>query len=385
MQKKYKKTELKVKKKEMKEVATMVEKILVDARNSHADFEEAINRIGLSDELVEEAVLALDKSRRKEVVKTLKKPEKQLEKQIKKANIKYENDTSFQVESVDENGRRVLRYVPEPGTLSFRDEIEKIERDLHRRRLSRKALLRDTEAFEARFMNHIEELQGHLREVHRQHRDLRVSTATTVSLGKAVYKPRQKTPPAPATDSRWIADNLEAIADKLSAGGAKLLKALVPFKKIMELARIAQIVLDHVENVARICLKAVVAAAAIPKVGAPFISVADVMGKIVPVLTAIDAKATLFMKTIGTFWDLSVGKVELVIASFDSGLVQYTAMGAGLVADVQESQCMRNLAKNLAGGVDILGGIEVRDCISIGLSGSKVQGSCHLVLYQVSF
>jgi len=52
---------------------------------------------------------------------------------------------------------------------------------------------------------------------------------------------------------------------------------------------------------------------------------------------------------------------------------------------VQESQCMRNLAKNLAGGVDILGGIEVRDCISIGLSGSKVQRSCHLVLYQVSF
>lgn len=183
--------------------------------------------------------------------------------------------------------------------------------------------------------------------------------STTVNFPNAVYKPRKATPTKPAKDLRWIAENLEQISDTLSKAGAKVLRALVPFKKIMEIAKVVQIVFDHVENIARVCLKAVAAAALIPKAGAPFIPVADVMKNIVPVMTAVDAKLTIFMKTIGTFWSLSIGPVEMVIATFDGGIVKYAAMGAEVAADVKESQCTRSLAKSFAGGVDILGGIEV--------------------------
>lgn len=183
--------------------------------------------------------------------------------------------------------------------------------------------------------------------------------STTVNFPDAVYKPRKVLPIEPAKGLRWIAENLGKISDTLSEAGAKVLRALVPFKKIMEIAKVVQVVFDHVENIARICLKAVGAAALIPKAGAPFIPVADVMGKIVPVMTTVDAKFTLFMKTIGTFWSLSIGPVEMVIASFDGGIVQYATMGAEIAADVKESQCTRSLTKSLAGGVDILGGIEV--------------------------
>lgn len=166
LEKEFHRVDKAVNEKEMKDVARMVEDVLVDAANAHEDYREVVDRVGLSDDMIEGAMWAAGGNKSEEVVAAFEKAQKELAEQIEEANKNHANDTSrFEEEGLDHKGRRILRFVPDPTTLTYKDEMDQLLEDIHRRRVSRQMLLKDSDDFAQRLMDHIEELAGHIREV----------------------------------------------------------------------------------------------------------------------------------------------------------------------------------------------------------------------------
>ena len=155
-----------VKRDEMKDVVRLVEEVLFDAASSHEDFREVVDRVGLTDEMIENAMRAAGGNETEKVLAAFEKAKKELEDQAEESKKNHGNDTSrFEEEGVDHEGRRILRFVPDPTTLTYKDEMDQLKEDLHRRSVSRQKLLKDSDDFAQRLMDHIEELAGHIREV----------------------------------------------------------------------------------------------------------------------------------------------------------------------------------------------------------------------------
>jgi hypothetical protein len=53
-------------------------------------------------------------------------------------------------------------------------------------------------------------------------------------------------------------------------------------------------------------------------------------------------------------------------SKFASPVVRYAAKGADLVADIQESQCIRSTVQKFAFGVDVLGGVDAAADLIVG-------------------
>lgn len=74
-------------------------------------------------------------------------------------------------------------------------------------------------------------------------------------------------------------------------------------------------------------------------------------------LSNVDDKATKLQNRVGNKWLVSVGNVEKLIDSFDSGAVYNTVQAAHMAAALKDSECAAAVINNLS-GFDVLGGID---------------------------
>jgi len=347
---KMRKTERLVKKKEFSPIAKVVETVLLDAGNNMTEFDDAIADLDLNEEEIASVLLTMGKTRSDKVLEAMKKPEKDLEAQIQKALEdeqkareldEHKHEYYEDLGEVDEDGRRVLRFVPHPNKMSMDDHIKEIDKEIddrmHRRRLARASsnLPKDTSNFQRLLTDHIDELSGHFREL---------------SVSDALCEPG-------STNTRCMADTFEDLAVQLSTVGGKVTQKLLPLDTLLGKMDHGQQKIDDVEKLVQYVYMAVLTVIKVPKFGKGFKPLELLMRPVKNALTIVDRKATQFDKTVGKAWDLSIGTVETLISSFDSGAVKYIVSGAAGVAAIQESQCMSSLLNHVA-GFNALGGVD---------------------------
>ena len=313
---------------------------LIDAGNNKTDVDEALKDLMMSEQEAAELLEVMGREEAEKVLESSEKPLQEMKEQVKEAYEKSqwenpENHTHFEeIDEVDtETGHRKLQFVRHPNKMSMEDHINAIDNRLHRRRLSRNVVPKETLDFESRLSNHIEELHGHVRQ-------LQLACAAGV------------------TAVRCIADELGNLTAALGEVSEGVNRELTPLSRLLSDLSSGQAAMDDAERVARIVFQAVGIATNIPGgIGSIFKLVKNGMHPITQVLKAVDSKATQFENSIGKLWQNSVGRIDNLIDSFDSRAVDYTVSGASAVADIQESVCMTTLINDLS-GANLIGGIE---------------------------
>ena len=288
-----------------------------------AELGELLNRSEVKSILYEAAapLLAMEK--------TVRKGYEELAKQ------NPDNHTHFvELDEVDpDTGRRKLRFHRHPSRMSMQDHIDAIENRMHRRRLSRNARPRNTGSFERRLSDHIEELQGHVRHL-------------------------QLACPQGMTSTRCVSENLQGLVDELGTMSTRVTDKLTPVNDLLDKLDRGQDDMDKVEKVGSIVVQAVGIATKIPgAVGQVFKLVDNGMKPVQKTLQTIDDKGTAFENSVGKLWQNSIGRVDDLITSFDSGVVFYTIAAASAAAEIQDSVCLSTLIEELS-GANLVGAME---------------------------
>jgi len=318
--------------------------------------------LNIEKEEVAELLEVMGRGTANKVLEAVAKPQKEMAAQIKEgykelAQENPDNHTHFEeIGEVDsETGERKLQFVRHPSRMSTEDHIQAIDNRLHRRRLARNARPRNTGGFERCLSDHIEEIQGHIR-----HLKLACSAGSTAV--------------------RCVADSLEDLSNDLGSIGGKITTELAPLSDLLGKLDQGQDAMDKIERLGSIVVKAVGIATNIPGgVGTVFKLVDKGMKPVHKILSTVDTKATQFENTVGKLWQNSVGRIDDLISSFDSGAVYYTTQGAATVASIQDSVCATSLVNELS-GANLIGGVEravdfVKNYIELLYDALKALGS----------
>jgi len=218
-----------------------VGKALVAATKDGTAPEEAMKEMHIGEE--EAAILlgSMGKSQGGKIVSTLQNEEAKMVRQVEKGKEKIEaaaagdNHTYYEeIDEEDEEGRRILRYIPHPNSRSIVDDINDIEasmRHKHRRRLEEIALPKDTSDFEHLLSDHMDELHGHIREL------------------KMACNGR-------SSGARCVADNLDDYTEKLLRIQQQTQGKLMPVNDVLTKMSNGQKVIANAETTVRTVHKA---------------------------------------------------------------------------------------------------------------------------------
>lgn len=239
---------------QLKEEATEVANALIAMAANGTEIDDALAILGMTEDEVMLLIHAMSKSQTQAVLRALHKPLDDMKKKMEEADKKHANDTHVYFEEViedveidDDTGERRLKFVPHPDKKSMKDHIAEIDKKLHQRKLSRRAIPADTADFSRRLKDHIEEVQHHVREL---------KAAACVGKSKTMCD----------------ANRLDEVSNELSTMGDKALSKLGPLSLLLAKVQSGIRSIDVAEKLGELVIVALTLAAKIPKVNHVLIS-----------------------------------------------------------------------------------------------------------------
>ena len=276
---------------------------LRDLGLQNVTFDQAIEDLGLDKDAVEFAITMLPNDAQAELREIFAAANNSVLEQMKEylwnANLtEGPNGTwilpssSRRLISGQSRANPDLRTVPDDTIQSIRQNIERQRRLLE----ASDGGSRPSNDFAARLDGHIQVLEGHLR---------RLASLDGCDPG--------------TTDLRCAADKMQELADKIVDKGNKVINKLDVFNPILEGIASGEATMTDVESMVSTIYTAADAATMIPSVGSSFTPVKNFMNPINTGIGGIKDKLSSFQDSVGSLWSSSIGHLESIIDSFDTG------------------------------------------------------------------
>ena len=318
---------------------------LKDLGENNVTYEDAIAQLNLNKDIVDATIKTLDATEQ-DALKTIFEDAEnarllQQKQTLLDAGFTYDADNNLvPPTSLGSSRRLVSRSVTNPYLMKVPDEtIQNIRQYIQDQRRLLQAPDDATSSpaandFSVRLQNHIQDLQGHLR---------RLGSLSGCDSG--------------ATDLQCASDKIQDLADGIVDTGNKVVYKLNVFNPILEGIPSGEATMTDLDSLVGTVYTAVDVASKIPSIGSSFTPVKNFMTPIKNGIGGIKTQLSNFQNSVGSLWSNSIGHLETIIDSFDTGDMSVAISVADAFASMQTSTCIPSFLETLT-GVDIFDGTE---------------------------